>query len=110
MDRNDAKLLPLATYGIAKGIMEVYVAPTLQEVNQKLRPSEKAWLILLGSVALYDCLSVEHETLSERYTEFVDDHPVMAWGAVAITAGHLLNIIPEKYDPIHNLAKIAGAI
>lgn len=106
LSHEDAKLLPLAAVGIGKGLLEVYVAPAIKE----LRPSEKAWALGAIAVICYDVLAPDGETLSERYSQFVDDHPALAWGAVAITAGHLLDIIPEKIDPIHNLAKVARAI
>lgn len=106
MNSEELTAYALGGVGIIKGVAEVYVAPLIKE----LRPSEKAWLGLVAGVTLYDALSRDGETMSERYAQFVDDHPVMAWGAVAITAGHLLDIIPEKIDPIHNLAKLARII
>lgn len=106
MNREDYKLLPLAGVGLAKGAYEVYAKPLWAEV----RPSTKAWLGLVASVTLYDVLSKDGETMSERYSDFVDEHPALAWGAVAITAAHLLDLIPDSIDPIHNLAKLARAI
>lgn len=100
MDKHDVKLLPLAAVGICKGIFEVYVEPVIQET----RPSTKAWAALVGGVILYDALCPRGETLSEGYDSFIDRHPAVAWAATALTAAHLLNIIPETIDPIHRLA------
>lgn len=106
MNRADAKLLPLAAIGVSKGLYEVYAAPFIKD----LRPSTKAWLATLAFVGVYDVLSRPGETMSERYADFVDDHPAVAWGAVAITAAHLLDILPDQIDPIHNLAKLARVV
>ena len=102
MEREDYKLLPLAAIGLAKGLMEVYVAPTLQE----LRPSTKAWLGLVGGVVCYDLLAPEGETLSEGFDTFIENHKALAIGAVAVVSAHLINAIPPKYDPIHKLVEM----
>ena len=102
MNREDLALLPLATLGIAKGIMEVYVAPTLQD----LRPSTKAWAGLVAGVVCYDLLAPEGETLSEGFDTFLEEHPAVAWGATVLTVAHLLNIIPQRYDPIHRVVEL----
>lgn len=104
MNREDIKLLPLATLGIAKGVAEVYVAPIIKES----RTSTKAWLLILGGALVYDVYAasrLDGETLSEACDRAIDKHPVMTLGAIAITAGHLANVIDPKYDPIHQVAE-----
>ena len=101
MNREDYKLLPLATLGLAKGVAEVYIKP----IFDRLETREKAWLALAGGVILYDALCPEGQTLSEGVDHFLEKHPVMTLGAIAITAGHLSNLIPEKIDPIHHLTR-----
>lgn len=104
MNREDIRLLPLATLGIAKGVAEVYVAPIIKES----RASTKAWLLILGSALVYDVYAasrLESETLSEACDRAIEKHPVMTLGAIAVTAGHLANVINPKYDPIHQLSE-----
>ena len=67
------------------------------------RPAIVAWGVLIGGVALYDGLCPYGETLSEEADRALE-RPVgkyLALGAIAITALHLSNIIPQQYDPIH---------
>lgn len=101
MKYEDARLLPLAAVGIGKGILEVYVKPFVEE----RRPSTLAWAGLVGGVICYDLLAPEGETLSEGFDTFIENHKVLALGAVAITAGHLANLIPQRFDPIHQIVE-----
>ena len=75
---------------------------------EKPRPASIAWGALIGGVALYDYLAPDGETLSEGVDRALEHKTgrFLAVGAIAITASHLLNILPQKYDPIHNLPKI----
>ena len=98
MERNDYRLLPLASIGIAKGFYECYV--------KELQPSTKAWIVLASGVIAYDMTAKPGQTLSEGVDRYLERSPVakaVTLGAIAITAGHLSNLIPEKYDPIHRL-------
>jgi hypothetical protein len=101
MNRETAEAWVLGSYGLAQGVVKEYVAPVIKEA----RPSTLAWLGLIAGVATYDVLSKPNETMSERYVDFVDEHPVIAWGAVIATSAHLLGKLPEKIDPIHQLAE-----
>lgn len=68
-----------------------------------MRPSEKAWIGLGVYVAAYDALSPNGETLSEGMDRALE-HPTwryMAIGATALTAAHLLNLLPERADPFN---------
>lgn len=102
VNREDYKLLPLAAVGIGKGLLEVYVKPLVEE----RRPSTLAWAGLVAGVVCYDLLAPEGETLSEGFDTFIENHPALAWGATVLTAAHLTNIIPQKYDPIHRLVEL----
>lgn len=57
------------------------------------------WIALAAGVAAFDYLSPE--TLSSAVDRALERPRgrYAAIGAVAITAAHLLNIIPEQYDP-----------
>ena len=57
------------------------------------------WCFIGGFVLAWDVLAPE--TLSHAVDRALE-HPIgryAAIGAVAITGAHLLNIIPEQYDP-----------
>lgn len=99
LGREDLKYTPLAAVGIGKGLLEVYALPAIKSV----RPSSLAWGAILGSALLYDVYAVTRlngETLSERCDSAIERHPVMTLGAIAVTAGHLANIIPSSLDPL----------
>lgn len=62
------------------------------------------WLIAGGVIAGLEIACPKGETMSEGVDRALE-HPkfrYMAIGAVAVTAAHLLNVIPEKYDPFHH--------
>lgn len=70
----------------------------------KLRPSTKAWLGLGAYVALYDIFAPQGETLSEGMDRALEHNKCryIALGGIAVTAAHLANVIPQKYDPLHH--------
>lgn len=71
----------------------------------KLRPSTKAWIGLGAYVAAYDILAPKGETLSEGVDRMLehDKCKYVAIGGVALTAAHLINLLPPKYDPFHKV-------
>lgn len=73
-------------------------------------PSKAAWVGLAAGVAAYDILCPEGETMSEQYDRWLDNPRAkyLAIGAVAVTAAHLLNVIPEQYDPFTRLTALKG--
>lgn len=110
MERADYRLLPLCAVGVAKGISEVYVKPFVQDHKPKWEQKEWALAGLVGGVICYDLLvAKEGQTISEGVDSLLERGGVsraMTLGAIAITAGHLANIIPQKYDPIHRLTNV----
>ena len=73
-----------------------------------MRPSTKAWLGLGVGVAAYDILAPSGETLSERVDTALEGSPIkraLTLGAIGVTALHLSNVLPEKYDPFHHALK-----
>lgn len=98
MERETVEAYGLATIGVCKGIYEVFI--------KDIEPRHKAWVALAGSVICYDLLAKDGQTLSEGVDHYLEKHPVMTLGAIAITAGHLANIIPESIDPIHQLHRL----
>jgi hypothetical protein len=68
-----------------------------------IRPSGVAWVGLGAGILLYDALCPPGETLSEAVDSALE-HPVgkyAAIGAIAITGAHLLNVLPNRIDPLH---------
>ena len=74
---------------------------------ERPRPSTVAWATLATGVALYDLYAPEGETMSEAVDRALERPYLryMAIGTVAVTAAHLLNVLPPQIDPIHQLAK-----
>jgi hypothetical protein len=73
-----------------------------------MRPSGKAWIGLAAGVAAYDALCPRGETLSEGIDAALE-RPIgryLAIGAVAVTSAHLLNILPNKIDPIQRFVQL----
>ena len=75
---------------------------------ERPRPSTIAWGTLVGGVALYDILCPAEETMSEGVDRLLE-RPIgrfLALGAIAITATHLANVLPERIDPFHQLINV----
>lgn len=100
MESHDLRVLPLFAVGASQGFVKYYIKPTIE----KQKASTLAWGTLVAGVVLYDALCPAGETLSEGYDHFLAKNKLLALGAVAITAAHLTNLLPAKYDPIHRLA------
>lgn len=92
----------LATIGLCKGIYEVFIKDSVKEWEAK------QWAVagLLGSAILYDLVCQDGQTISEGFDHYLEKHPVAIRVGIVATAGHLSNLIPEKYDPIHQLHRL----
>ena len=79
---------------------------------RKPRASEVAWAGLVAGVGIYDYMSPDGETLSERLWDAQDTKigKAVTYTAIGITALHLMNRLPERVDPIRGIGKIAGRI
>ena len=75
---------------------------------ERPRPSTIAWGVLAAGVAGYDYYSPKGETLSERMDDWLDSPKTkaVALGAVAVTAAHLVNLLPQRVDPFHRLTNM----
>ena len=70
----------------------------------KISPAARAWGAMALSITAYEILCPKGETLSEGLDRLMEHSPfarITALGAIGITAAHLGNLIPEKYDPFH---------
>ena len=70
-----------------------------------MRYGTKAWIGLAIYLAIVEAIAPEGETLSETVDDWIERHPGKAlWHIlVGIVGAHLLNFIPERYDPLHRL-------
>lgn len=74
---------------------------------EKPKPSTIAWCALAAGVTAYDLLCPPGETLSEGVDRALE-HPhkkIVTLGAIAVTAAHLANVLPQRVDPYHQLTK-----
>lgn len=75
---------------------------------ERRKVGEAAWLIGLSVVAAYEVLTPPGETLSEALDHHLTD-PLkrrLIEGALAITALHLANRLPDAVDPYHQVARL----
>lgn len=66
-----------------------------------MKPSDRAWCVLAAGVIIYDFLSSDGQTLSEGVDRYLQARPHGTRLAIAILAVHLLNMVPDRYDPLH---------
>ncbi len=64
-----------------------------------MRASDKAWLALGSSVAVYELVAKDGEMLSHSYDRWLTKRPILTWTCTLITAAHLLNVLPMRADP-----------
>ena len=63
------------------------------------------WAAIAAGVLVFDVLS--RETLSSAYTRYLERNKLLAVGTLAVTAAHLLNVLPEPIDPFYQVEKRA---
>lgn len=66
---------------------------------------EHAWIALALFVIGYDAVATDGELLSEAVDRFIEKRPGITRLIVAIVAAHLLNLIPDRFDPMHRAAQ-----
>lgn len=72
-----------------------------------MRPATKGWVGLAAGVTTYEIFCPKGETLSEGVDRALE-HPMgryIALAAIALTAGHLANLLPQEIDPFHRALK-----
>jgi hypothetical protein len=67
-----------------------------------MRYSTKAWIGLGAYVVATEVCAPDGELLSQAVDRWLDKHPGRTVAALTIvgTALHLLNLFPERYDPL----------
>lgn len=64
-----------------------------------MRAAERAWVALGIGVLGYELLAHDGELLSHQVDRWLESHPIITSALVSVTAAHLLNLIPQRFDP-----------
>lgn len=95
MTKETQKLLPLAAYGLTRGVFNVYIRPELT--------AERAWLSMGLGILAYELAAPDGQLLSEGVDRALIKHPTATKIAIGVTALHLANSFEavklEKFDP-----------
>lgn len=57
------------------------------------------WKTIVAAVVAYEAVCVEEELLSRGMDRLLERHPVWPRVAVIVVALHLINFLPERFDP-----------
>lgn len=98
MERADARLLPLAAYGAGAGFLKYYVRPELT--------AGRAWAALGAAVLAYELAAPEGQLMSEGVDRALEKHKALTTAAVGAVSLHLLNVLPQRIDPLHQGLKL----
>jgi hypothetical protein len=66
-----------------------------------------AWVTMALGIVAYELIAPEGQLLSEAVDRFLVKHPVVTRVVVISVAAHLLNVLPNRVDPIHQIATIS---
>lgn len=61
--------------------------------------ADNGWKAIVAAVFAYEVLCVEEELLSRGMDRLLERHPVWPRVAVLLVALHLVNFLPERFDP-----------
>ena len=70
--------------------------------------ARRAWAGLAAGVVAYEIACPKGELMSEGVDRALENHRALTTLAIGTVALHLLNVLPERYDPIHRLANLIG--
>lgn len=90
-----------------KGSFEDYAYATvgaLGGVAKYYRPSPAA--LAWGAIVAYEAIAPEGQLLSEGADRAILKYPVATKLAIGVTALHLANLIPDRFDPLHQGLKL----
>ncbi len=70
-----------------------------------MRYGARGWAGLAAHIAVVELLAPPGETLSETVDDWMSRHSgrVLWFALVGVVAAHLLNLLPERVDPIHRI-------
>ncbi|QAY02767.1 hypothetical protein SEA_SHAOBING_36 [Mycobacterium phage Shaobing] len=69
-----------------------------------MRCADRAWLALGAGVVAYEIACPPGELLSEGVDRYLDRRKWMTRVVVVGLAAHLLNLIPQRFDPLTRLS------
>lgn len=69
-----------------------------------ITPVHIGWFATVSVVVAYEIVAPEGMLLSEGMDRALVSHPIATRLVVAVVAMHLLNLLPERIDPLHRLA------
>lgn len=69
--------------------------------------ARNGWIGLAAYVTIFDVIAPDNEMLSEFCDRTLISHPWLTRGVVVVTALHLLNVTPERFDVYAYIAKAA---
>lgn len=72
-----------------------------------MRASDRAWIALATGVVAYDVLAPPQQTLSDGADRYMLSHPWITRAVALAVAGHVCNLVPDRFDVIHQLFKAA---
>lgn len=61
---------------------------------------------MVAGIAAYDVFCPEGETISEGFDRLIERYPKVTYTLISATALHLMNILPPKLDPLHQLTAL----
>lgn len=68
--------------------------------------ADRAWLALAAGIVAYEVAAPRGELLSEGVDRYLARKPWLTRLVVVGIAAHLLNLIPAKVDPLHQLSRL----
>lgn len=63
-----------------------------------MRSADRAWLTLAAGVLAYEVFAPRSELLSDGCDRYLEGHPWLTRAVVAMTALHLVNVLPVWCD------------
>ncbi|ADL71054.1 hypothetical protein SEQ_HALENA_89 [Mycobacterium phage Halena] len=75
-----------------------------------MRPSDVAWLALAAGIVGYEIAAPPGELLSEGWDRYLRRFPVAARVLPLIVTLHVINALPERFDPVHRLSVLLSGL
>lgn len=69
-----------------------------------MRPADRAWIGIAAAVVAYEAGAPRGELLSQGVDRYLLRRPWLTRAVVCYLGAHLLNVIPERVDPLTCLA------
>ncbi|AXH67902.1 hypothetical protein SEA_CHASER_96 [Mycobacterium phage Chaser] len=75
-----------------------------------MKPSDFAWLALAIGIISYEVAAPPGELMSEGWDRYLQRFPVTARVFPLLLTLHVINALPDRYDPVHRLAVWLGTL